>query len=549
MIKKHLLYFLTITLFFTFSVYFCFSSDSQPLTKAEESEYKETSRYTDVMGFIEKLQEQSSLIRLETICVSTEGREIPLLIIGDPPPSSPLELNYDDRAVIYFQANIHAGEVEGKEAALMLARDLTINKDHPYLDKLVVLLAPIFNADGNEKISPDNRRSQVGPEKGVGIRYNGQNLDLNRDGLKLESPEVRGLVKNVMSRWDPALVLDSHTHNGSYHQEVVTFMWSVNPNGDTTLINYMSSQFYPEVKNMLEKKYNVISIPHGDFMSIKEPEKGWRTLGPQPRYISNYIGLRNRLGILNENYPYADFKTRVVSCHKLFHSILEYCHIHKDEILNLISESDKRTVQRGLNPTEEDKFATEYDVKPLEQEITVHGYEMEVVNTPRGWRRAKKLDQKRKYTMPLYCDYFPKKTIPFPYGYLIPLPIPEVKEKLLDHGITVEKLKKPVKLEVEKFIVNEIESLQRAYQGHHLNKIKGEYKIEEMEFPAGTLFIGTAQPLANVAAYLLEPESDDGLLVWNFFDRYIVPQWSRSPQEYPVYRLLKPASLVKKTVK
>jgi len=115
--------------------------------------------------------------------------------------------------------------------------------------------------------------------------------------------------------------------------------------------------------------------------------------------------------------------------------------------------------------------------------------------------------------------------------------------------ITVEKLLKPAKLYIEKFLVQEFKSGERAFQGHHLNTVKGEYVREEKEFPAGTLFIGIAQPLANVATYLLEPESDDGFLVWNFFDRYLVPQWSRSVQEYPVYRLLKPANLVKEIIR
>jgi hypothetical protein len=203
------------------------------------------------MDFIHQLQEQSSLIRLETLCVSAEGKRIPLLIIGDPVPSSPLDLRRDDRAVVYFQANIHAGEVEGKEAALMLARDLIQGKTDPYLDKLVILIAPIFNADGNDKISTENRRNQKGPENGVGIRYNGQNLDLNRDGMKLESPEVQGLVQNVLLRWDPVLFLDAHTHNGSYHQEPVTWTWALNPNGDSSLINYSANKMWPAVEKLM----------------------------------------------------------------------------------------------------------------------------------------------------------------------------------------------------------------------------------------------------------------------------------------------------------
>lgn len=549
MMKRRIICVLTLTAFFFAGGFTLSKAEDKPLTVPEKTEFKETSRYEDVMDFIGELQEKSSLVRVEILGTSTEGRDIPLLIIGDPVPASPLDLNYDERLVVYFQANIHAGEVEGKEAAQMLARDIVLGPDHSYLDKIVLLLAPIFNPDGNEKIDVNNRTNQVGPEKGVGVRPNGQNLDLNRDGLKLESPEVRGLVQNVMMRWDPAVLLDSHTHNGSYHEEVVTYIWSVNPNGDNSLIDFMSGTFMPEVNKILKEKYDTLCIPHGDFMSIEEPEKGWRSIGPEPRYISNYIGLRNRLGILNENYPYADFKTRIFSCHKLFHSILEFCCDHKEEIAHLIKEVDQKTVQRGLNPGEEDVFITKYESKPTGQEITIHGYEMEVLKSDRGWPRVRKTDVTKTYTMPLYADYGALSSVRLPYGYLIPLPMLEVEKNLLLHGITVEKLTRPVELEVETFVIEELKSMERAYQGHHLNSVKGKYATETVEFPVDSLFIPLAQPLANVASYLLEPESNDGLLVWNFFDRYIVPQWGRGILEYPVYKIMKPVNLAKETVK
>lgn len=522
-------------------------SDQQdkPLTMAEASKFTATSRYTDVMDFVRELQRRSLRLRVETLGMSAEGRKIPLLVIGNPVPSSPQDLVYDDRMVVYIQANIHAGEVEGKEAALMLARDLTLSDAPSYMDRIVLLIAPIFNPDGNEKISQENRRNQVGPEKGVGVRTNGLNLDLNRDGMKLESPEVLGLVQNVMLRWDPAVLLDSHTHNGSYHEEVVTFVWSLNPNGDPSLIRYMSDVLRPGINQILKEKYNTLCIPHGDFMSVSEPEKGWTTLGPQPRYLSNYFGLRNRLGILNENYPYADFRTRVFGAYHLFHALLEHCHEHKDEILRLIREADQRMVRIGQKPSAEDLFDIEYDVRPIKDMITIHGYEMEAYQTEGGRMRTRKTEKKRTYTMPFFAEFFATKSVKLPFGYLIPIPIPEVEAKLQQHGIVVERLTQSVRLIVEAFRVTELRGQERPYQGHRLNTVEGEYFEEEKEFPAGTLFIPLAQPLANVAAYLLEPESDDGLLVWNFFDRHLAPQWSRTPQAYPVYKILQPTALVK----
>ena len=522
--------------------------DQKPLTIAESSNFKATSRYDDVMEFIQQLQQQSSKIRVETLCTSTEGRKVPLLIIGDPVPASSAELRFRQRAVVYIQANIHAGEVEGKEASLMLARDLILIEKSRYLDNLVVLIAPIFNADGNEKISTQNRRNQVGPEQGVGVRYNGQNLDLNRDGMKLESPELQGLVQNVLLRWDPALLIDCHTHNGSYHQEPVTYVWNLNPNGDLSIIKYMRDKMIPAIQQTLLDEYGVASIPHGDFMDSRNPEKGWVPLGPQPRYLTNYIGLRNRMAILNENYPYVDFKARVMGCHDFLVSVISFCAAHKNEINTLLQTADQRTVQRGLNPTPGDSFAIEYDRKPLEKKITIMGYKMELIEREGRRPRVRKTNEKMTYHVPYFADYVAKRSVKLPYGYLIQLPIPEVTAKLMQHGIVVEQLTKPITIEVETFRIQEVKSAERLYQGHHTNSVTGEYVIETKEFPAGTIFVGIAQPLANVAAYLLEPESDDGLLVWNFFDRYIVAQWGRRAQTYPVYKVLKPVNIVKETL-
>lgn len=522
--------------------------DQKPLTVAESSNFKATSRYDDVVEFIQNLQQQSSRIRLETLCTSAEGRKVPLLIIGNPVPSSPIELRSGQKAVVYIQANIHAGEVEGKEASLMLARDLILTEKSRYLDNLVVLIAPIFNADGNEKISTQNRRNQVGPEQGVGIRYNGQNLDLNRDGMKLESPELQGLVQNVLTRWDPALLVDCHTHNGSYHEEPVTYVWNLNPNGDLSIIKYMRDKMIPTIKQTLLDEYGVASIPHGDFMDSRNPEKGWVPLGPEPRYLTNYIGLRNRMAILNENYPYVDYKARVLGCYHFLFTCLSFCATHKDDINKLLQLADQRTIQRGLNPMPDDSFAVEYDLKPLDKKITILGYKMELIE-PEGRRpRVRKTDEKITYHAPYFADYVAKRSVKFPFGYLMQPPVPEVVTKLQQHGIVVEQLIKPITVEVEAFRVQEVKSAERLYQGHYTNSVTGEYVIENREMPAGTIFVGTAQPLANVAAYLLEPESDDGLLVWNFFDRYIVAQWGRSARNYPVYKVLKPVNFVKETL-
>lgn len=383
----------------------------------------------------------------------------------------------------------------------------------------------------------------MGPENGVGERYNGQNLDINRDGLKLETPEARGLVKNVMMRWDPHLLLDSHTHNGSYHEEAVTYVWHINPNGDNTLIRYMYEKMYPDVKKNLKNNYAIDLIPHGDFMDPREPDKGWKPLDPQPRYLSNYFGLRNRLGILNENYPYADFRTRVLGSYKLFRALLDFCAENKDEIIELIDKADQKTIARADKDAESGYFYSQYDVRPIPGKLTIKGYEMTVEDHPSGWPRVKKTAKRIDYTMPFYADFFGVDSSRLPYAYIIPAPHKNVIEKLQQHGIIVQQIKEKITVDVDKYKINELTPAPRLNQGHYLNLIKGEFVSEATVIPAGAYIVVLNQPLANVVSYLLEPESDDGLLKWNFFDRYIMRQWGRQPLPYPVLKLMKKKDL------
>jgi dipeptidyl-peptidase-4 len=514
-----------------------------PKTTAEASDYAATSTYADVMSFVRDLQKLSPLLRVETLCTSAEGRDVPLLVIGNPAVLDPQALRSEGKIALYFQANIHAGEVEGKEATLMLARDILLDPKLPYLDKIVLLIAPIFNADGNEKMSPDNRRGQNGPEK-AGVRQNGQNLDLNRDAMKLESLEIRGLVRNVLVRWDPLLLVDCHTTDGSYHEEPVTYSWPLCPDGDPSIIVYMRDKMLPAVAGTLEKKYHTLSVPYGDPRDFRDMEKGWQTFGHQPRYVTNYIGLRNRLAILDENYNYADFKTRVAGCTNLLRSILDYSYAHTEELARLVADADRRTVRRGLAPGEADTFGLDIDVRALPEKVTVRGYEMEV--TPREgspFPKVKRTDRKKTYVMPYFADFYAKRTVRLPYAYLLPVFDDGLLAKLRAHGLAVEKLSEPVTLEVESFRIKEIKGADRLYQGHRMNQVKGDYAVEKREFPRGTMVVRMAQPLGNLAAYLLEPESDDGLLVWNAFDRYLAREWGRGVEVYPVYKLYTPADL------
>jgi hypothetical protein len=517
------------------------------LTVAEKSDFKSTSTYNDVKIFIDQLKKSSPYIREEKLATSIEGRDLPLLIVGNPLPKSPKDLINDKRIVVYIQANIHAGEVEGKEAVLMYLRDLLKDKNSDILKNVVLLICPVFNLDGNEKISPLNRTYQNGPVNGVGIRYNGQYLDLNRDAMKAESPEVQGVLTNIFNKWDPAIFMDCHTTDGSYHVEPTTFVWSANPNGDNTLINFMRTRMMPEVSKTLLVKYKVENCFYGEFVDMMDPDKGWIIDGAEPRYMSNYYGIRNRLGILNENYVYADFKSRVMGCYYLIHSLIEYASGNKTEIKTMLSDADKKTIHRGSDPAATDSFAIAFKVRPLPDKITVRTYEAERTNDTNIYYSYKKTDRQKDVTVPYLVDFYPSKSVKFPYAYLITTLDPKITGLLKLHGIKMEKLAADTRIEVQRFIISSLKGSPKLNQGHYTNTIKGSYASEKIDFPAGTIIVRTAQPLGNLAAYLLEPQSDDGLTFWNYLDRYLVPQWGTGFNPFPVCKILNKTELNTKT--
>src|SRR5258706_14783834 len=230
-------------------------AQSLPQTTAESSHYLSTSRYDDVMAFVAAIQRADANIRVETFATTNEGRALPLVIAGPRGVAAPASARATGLPVVFIMANIHAGEVEGKEAAQMLLRDL-VSSHRKLRDDLIVLIAPIYNADGNEQISAEHRKTQHGPEHGVGVRENAQGLDLNRDYMKLESPEARGLIHNVINRWDPLLTVDLHTTNGSYHGYALTYSPILTPKGADDLIDFQRSTLPPESRAAMKKRHN-----------------------------------------------------------------------------------------------------------------------------------------------------------------------------------------------------------------------------------------------------------------------------------------------------
>jgi hypothetical protein len=514
--------------------------DDQLKSRAELTNYEETSRYEDVMRFIGELQKRTDRLRVESFGQTEEGRELPLMIFADPPIAQPREARASGKPVVFILANIHAGEVEGKEATLHLARRIATGDLRTLLDKLIILLAPIYNADGNEKISVNNRTAQNGPVGGVGVRENSKGFDLNRDYMKLEAAEARALV-GLFNRWDPHLTVDLHTTNGSYHGYHLTYSIPLNPSVDARIIAYHREKMMPAITKAMLAQHKFRAYYYGNFSGPApkpgEPEKRtWQAFTHAPRIGQNYVGFRNRLTILSEAYSYLDFRRRVEVTEAFVEEIFKFAAARGAEIAGLTKRVDEDTIKRG-ETGQPFQLGVEYEMKPLAKPVEILVGEVTKVKNPRSGRDMTAMveDKFTPVKMPDYGLFAAKRSVPTPRAYLFRDEdgMKTVIEKLLAHGVTIEELTAPLTAEVESFVIEEVTRAQRAFQGHRETKLKGRAQKETITFPAGSILVRTAQPLATLACYLLEAESDDGLVNWNFLDHYL-----EKGKVYPIYRAM-----------
>ena len=331
---------------------------SELQTRAEISYFDETTRYEEVMSFLRAAVLISDRLHLTEFGYTTEGRRLPLLVYGDLWDATAEEVGQAGKTRVFIQANIHAGEVCGKEALLMLIRELASGEHSAWADSLVLLMAPIYNADGNEMISLYNRPRQHGPVGGMGQRSNAQGFDLNRDHMKLDSPEARSLV-GLMDVYDPHVLIDLHTTNGTVHGYHLTYSPPLNPNTADPIIDLLRGEWLPAVRDTIRETYGWEFYYYGNVPRTGSTlERGWYTFDHRPRFNNNYVGLRNRIAILSEAYSYASFEERILATLAFVKENLHYAHRNAATIRQTLETVDLATV---VGQT----FAVRSDVLPV----------------------------------------------------------------------------------------------------------------------------------------------------------------------------------------
>src|SRR5690606_35544140 len=190
----------------------------------------------------------------------------------------------------------------------MLLREIAQGRYQQLLDSLVLLIAPIYNAHDNERILHTNGGAQHGPIGGIGQRPNAQRYDLNRDHMKLDSPEARSLVQ-LLTRYDPHVAVDLHTTNGTRDAYYLTYSPPLHPNTHPLIISLLREQWLPHMTSEIRRKYDWDYYYYGNLQGQGDA-RGWYTFDHRPRFNNHYVGLRNRIAILSEAYSYATFPDR-----------------------------------------------------------------------------------------------------------------------------------------------------------------------------------------------------------------------------------------------
>jgi hypothetical protein len=507
------------------------------LTVAERSAFQETSRYQDVRAFVDALASQTPRIRVEIFGRSEEGRDLPLLVIGDPPVLSPTHAAESQLPVVFVMANIHAGEVEGKEVVLHLARRMTMGDLQPLLRSAVWLFAPIYNADGNERVNLENRFEQNGPIGGVGTRENARGLDLNRDFMKLESSEARALVA-LLTRWRPDLVVDLHTTNGSHHGYHLTYAPGLNPNTDSRITAFTRDRLLPVVRDQVERRQQFRTYYYGNFataesMDIEQTrfsdvEKGtrvWRTFDHRPRFGTNYMGLRNHIAVLSESYSYLDFERRVKVTEAFVEEIMRFVAANGSKVRSLVaavngdSSGGATTGAAGVG----------FQLRPVRGPVKILVGAVETKINPRsGKPMTAMVESTATPTVMIdYGTFAATRVRQMPPAYVVRPSADGLHQSiarlLKEHGIRVEELAAPARMSVDQFVIDQVRHAEQAFQGHHETSVTGRFDQRDVDVPAGSIVVRTSQPLGRLVFYLLEPESDDGLTTWNLLDGSLTP--------------------------
>lgn len=484
-------------------------------TLAEQTDYQKTWNYADTISYSQKLDKASDWIIYKSYGKSGEGRDMPLLIVSNDKTFTPEAARKKGKAIVFIQAGIHSGEIDGKDAGLALLRDIAITKTRADLLKdVVIIYVPIYNVDGHELSSPYNRINQNGPDE-MGFRGTSTNLNLNRDYMKADAPETRAWL-NLWNEWKPDFFIDCHVTDGAEFQYNVTYEYAHFQESSPFIKDWMDAHFDGSVVPKVEKEGNLLT--HYVEFAGREVTGGVATFIATPRFATGYTPLRNRAGLLIETHSYKPYKSRVRGTYDVLRYTIEEINQNKASLFEANRKATEETIERGKTYDASRKFPLRLDITDKSVPLAFKGTEYKIEDSDiSGGKRIVYGTKPLNITIPKFDEAKITASAAPPLYYIVPAQWQEVIEVLQAHGIQFRRISKPLTIEVESYRFTEPKFAPGSFESHVTVSYKTNPIKETRTFPANSIIIPMAQEAANVAIHLLEPDSQDSFMYWGFF--------------------------------
>ncbi len=486
-------------------------------TYYEASNYLETPRYTETIEYCKRLDAESKMITYTTFGASPQGRDLPLIILDKDGLTTPEAIRKKGRIILLVECCIHPGEPEGKDAMLMLLRDMAIfGQEKELLEDVSVMVIPIFNVDGHERFGSYNRINQNGPKE-MGWRVTAQNYNLNRDFLKADAPEMQKWLK-LYSHWLPEFFIDCHTTDGADYQYVITYALETFGNMDKDITNWVNENYEPIItEKMFDNNFPVFR--YVSFRQWHNPKSGLYSSASPPMLSQGYTAVRNRPGLLIETHMLKPYKPRVESTYRMVLETIKILKKEKKNLKEVIQRADKfcesgEITQQPLAVKFKTNMTDSTMVDFLGVEYTSHVSDI----TGGVWYKYDSTKPKT-FTLPMFAEPEVTEYISLPKAYVIPAEWTDIIERVKAHGIEYNVIRKATEYDVQSYKFSNPGWDNRPYENHmRLNRYDMEEITEKRIYPAGSIFIHTNQQAARVIAHILEPKASDSYLSWGFFN-------------------------------
>ena len=485
-------------------------------TLAEQTNYRKSWNYADTIAFAQKLDKASDKIIYKSFGKSGEGRDLPLLIVSDGKITTVEQAKESGKAIILIQAGIHSGEIDGKDAGFALIRDIAITKSRADLLKdSILLFVPIYNVDGHEMASPYNRINQNGPDE-MGWRATSAGLNLNRDYMKADAPETRAFLK-LWNEWRPDFFFDLHVTDGADFQYNVTYEYAHFQETSPFIKNWMDEYFDGKIVAEVEKEGNLLT--HYLEFGGREVTSGIFTFIATPRFATGYVALRNRAGLLIETHSLKPYKSRVRGTYDILWKTIAEINKSKASLFEANKKADEETVNRGKTYDSSRQFPLQIGLTDKAQDFKLKAVEYELQDSLiSGGKKLVYGTKPKEITVKKYDDAKVNASVAPPTYYIVPPQFQDAIARLEMHGVSFERITKPLTIEVESYRLTEAKWSPNPFENRLPMSFKSASFTETRTFPANSALIALDQTAANVAIHLLEPNAPDSLVLWGFFN-------------------------------